>query len=58
MAGFSEKFYARLGLESGGEIAETLRAPVAAGLQRAIGGHRAAHGGTTRRGCAWRAVWG
>jgi len=36
--GFSEKFYARLGLESGGEISETLRAPVAAGLQRATEG--------------------
>jgi carbamoyltransferase len=36
--GFSEKFYARLGLEGGQEIAETLRAPLAAGLQRAIEG--------------------
>jgi carbamoyltransferase len=34
--GFSEKFYARLGLEGGEEIPETLRAPLAAGLQRAI----------------------
>jgi carbamoyltransferase len=34
--GFSEKFYARLGLEGGQEISETLRAPVAAGLQRAM----------------------
>jgi carbamoyltransferase len=36
--GFSEKFYARLGLEGGQEISETLRAPVAAGLQRAMEG--------------------
>lgn len=34
--GFSEKFYARLGSEDGAGIPETLRAPVAAGLQRAI----------------------
>src|SRR5580698_7144536 len=34
--GFSEKFYARLGLEDGDEIPSTLRAPIAAGLQRAI----------------------
>jgi carbamoyltransferase len=34
--GFSEKFYARLGLEGGEEIPETLRAPLAEGLQRAI----------------------
>ena len=36
--GFSEKFYARLDLEGGEEIPETLRAPLAAGLQRAIEG--------------------
>jgi carbamoyltransferase len=36
--GFSEKFYARLGLEGGGEISQTLGAPLAAGLQRAIEG--------------------
>jgi carbamoyltransferase len=36
--GFSEKFYARLGLEDGDEIPATLRAPIAAGLQRAIEG--------------------
>jgi carbamoyltransferase len=36
--GFSEKFYARLGLEGGEEISATLRAPLAAGLQRAIEG--------------------
>lgn len=35
--GFSEKFYARLGIEDGAEVPEALRAPVAAGLQRAIG---------------------
>jgi len=34
--GFSEKFYARLGLEGGEEISEALRAPLAAGLQHAI----------------------
>src|SRR3984885_14234721 len=34
--GFSEKFYSRLGLEDGGEIPESLRAPLAAGLQHAI----------------------
>ena len=34
--GFSEKFYARLGLEDGAEIPEPLRAPIAAGLQHAI----------------------
>src|ERR1700677_269440 len=34
--GFSEKFYARLGLEDGDEIPATLRAPIAAGLQHAI----------------------
>jgi len=36
--GFSEKFYARLDLEGGEEIAASLRAPLAAGLQRAIEG--------------------
>src|SRR6202451_3200405 len=36
--GFSEKFYARLGLEDGDEIPATLRAPIAAALQRAIEG--------------------
>lgn len=34
--GFSEKFYARLGLEDGAEIPQWLRAPLAAGLQHAI----------------------
>ncbi|HEX5229371.1 MAG TPA: carbamoyltransferase C-terminal domain-containing protein [Bryobacteraceae bacterium] len=34
--GFSEKFYARLGLEDGAEIPAALRAPLAAGLQSAI----------------------
>jgi carbamoyltransferase len=36
--GFSEKFYARLGLAGGEEIPATLRAPLAAGLQHAIEG--------------------
>jgi carbamoyltransferase len=34
--GFSEKFYSGLGLADGAEILETLRAPLAAGLQHAI----------------------
>ncbi len=34
--GFSEKFYSRLGIEDGAEIPESLRAPLAAGLQHAI----------------------
>jgi carbamoyltransferase len=34
--GFSEKFYSRLGIEGGAKIPDPLRAPVAAGLQRAI----------------------
>jgi carbamoyltransferase len=34
--GFSEKFYTRAGLAAGQEIPETLRAPLAAGLQRSI----------------------
>jgi carbamoyltransferase len=34
--GFSEKFYSRLGLDDGAEIPATTRAPLAAGLQRAI----------------------
>jgi carbamoyltransferase len=34
--GFSDKFYARLGLEDGAEIPQSVRAPLAAGLQRAI----------------------
>ena len=34
--GFSEKFYRRLGLEEGAEIPRGMRAPLAAGLQRAI----------------------
>ena len=34
--GFSEKFYSGLGLAEGAEIPETLRAPLAAGLQHAI----------------------
>lgn len=34
--GFSEKFYARLGLKDGDEIPEDLRAPLAAGLQHAV----------------------
>ena len=34
--GFSEKFYTRLGIEDGAEIPESLRAPLAAGLQHAI----------------------
>ncbi len=36
--GFSEKFYARVGLAGGEEIPATLRAPLAAGLQHAIEG--------------------
>jgi carbamoyltransferase len=34
--GFSEKFYARLGIQDGSGIPEALRAPLAAGLQHAI----------------------
>jgi carbamoyltransferase len=34
--GFSEKFYSKIGLEDGAEIPETLRAPLAAGLQHAV----------------------
>jgi carbamoyltransferase len=34
--GFSEKLYARIGLEDGAEIPESAKAPLAAGLQRAI----------------------
>ncbi len=34
--GFSEKFYARLGIDDGAEIPEALRAPLAAGLQHAV----------------------
>src|SRR3984885_6933280 len=34
--GFSEKFYSRLGIEDGAEIPESLRAPLASGLQHAI----------------------
>ena len=34
--GFSQKFYARLNLDDGAEIPDALRAPLAAGLQRAI----------------------
>jgi len=34
--GFSEKFYSRLGVDDGAAIPEKLRAPLAAGLQRAI----------------------
>jgi carbamoyltransferase len=34
--GFSAKFYHRLGLEDGAEIPDSLRADIAAGLQRAI----------------------
>ena len=34
--GFSEKFYSRAGLEDGAGIPDALRAPLAAGLQRAI----------------------
>lgn len=34
--GFSEKFYARLGIEDGAAIPDALRAPLAAGLQHAI----------------------
>jgi carbamoyltransferase len=34
--GFSEKFYARVGLEDGAKIPEALRAPLAASLQHAI----------------------
>ena len=34
--GFSEKFYARLGIDDGAEIPSALRAPLAAGLQHAV----------------------
>jgi|SRR5579872_4462759 len=34
--GFSEKFYRHLGLEAGDEIPQQMKAPLAAGLQRAI----------------------
>ena len=34
--GFSARFYERLGLEDGATVPESLRAPVAAGVQRAI----------------------
>ncbi|HLJ46646.1 MAG TPA: carbamoyltransferase C-terminal domain-containing protein [Bryobacteraceae bacterium] len=34
--GFSEKFYTHLGLEDGAEIPPAMKAPIAAGLQRAI----------------------
>jgi carbamoyltransferase len=34
--GFSEKFYARLGLEGGADIPFSMHAPLAAGLQRAV----------------------
>jgi carbamoyltransferase len=34
--GFSEKFYRRLGLDDGAEVPDPLKAPIAAGLQRAI----------------------
>jgi carbamoyltransferase len=36
LGGFSEKFYSGLGVEDGVEIPDALRAPLAAGLQRAI----------------------
>jgi carbamoyltransferase len=35
--GFSEKFYSRIGIDAGAEIPLALRAPLAAGLQHAIG---------------------
>jgi len=34
--GFSEKFYARVGLDDGAEIPQTKKAAIAAGLQRAV----------------------
>jgi carbamoyltransferase len=34
--GFSEKFYRRIGLADGADIPETMKAPLAAGLQRAV----------------------
>ena len=34
--GFSARFYARLGLEDGAPVPEALRAPLAAGVQRAV----------------------
>jgi carbamoyltransferase len=49
--GFSEKFYARLGLEGGEEVSASLRAPLAAGLQRAIEGVVIRMAGSRERLC-------
>jgi carbamoyltransferase len=49
--GFSEKFYAWLDLEGGEEISATLRAPIAAALQRAIEGVVLRMAGSRERLC-------
>ena len=49
--GFSARFYERLGLQDGGAIPEALRAPLAAGIQRAVEQTVVAMAGSGRNLC-------
>lgn len=54
--GFSARFYQRLGLEQGAPVPESLRAPLAAGIQRAIEDTAIRMAGTGRHLCS-PAAW-